>query len=89
MDLSKMSLSDLHVLQDQVSLEIKVRQEEELISAREQIQKIAQNLGMTVSDILGKPAASKVGKTRGPVAVKYRHPVQSSSAKASSIDTTG
>ena len=74
MDLSNLSIGDLRNLQDQIKLEMKKREQQEVAKAREQILAIAQSVGMPLKDLL---AASGRVKT-GTVAVRYRHPDNSS-----------
>ncbi|MGZ3184507.1 MAG: H-NS histone family protein [Telluria sp.] len=70
MDLSNMSLGDLRKLQDQIKLEMKRREHQEVAKAREQIMAIAQSVGMPLKDLL----ASNRGGKGSTVAVRYRHP---------------
>jgi DNA-binding protein H-NS len=71
MDLSNMSLGDLRNLQDQIKQEMKKREQEEVQKAREQIQAIAQRVGLPLKDLI---TASGRGAKAGSVAVRYRHP---------------
>jgi len=71
MDLSNMSLGDLRNLQDQIKQEMKKREQEEVQKAREQIQAIAQRVGLPLKDLM---TASGRGSKSGSVAVRYRHP---------------
>lgn len=77
MDLSNLSLNDLRSLEQQLKVEIKRREHEDLARAREQILAIAQSVGIPLKDLIGagvrgpKPG---VGAPRGTVAVRYRHP---------------
>jgi len=72
MDLSNMSLGDLRNLQDQIKQEMKKREQEEVQKAREQIQAIAQRVGVPLKDLI--TAGSSRGSKSGSVAVRYRHP---------------
>lgn len=72
MNLSSLSVVDLRALQDQVKKEIKKREQDDLVKAREQIIAIAQSVGMPLKDLMSVPARTKA-KT-GTVAVRYRHP---------------
>jgi DNA-binding protein H-NS len=74
MDLSNMSIGDLRNLQDQIKQELKKREQEEVQKAREQIQAIAQRVGMPLKDLI---TASGRGAKTGSVAVRYRHPENS------------
>lgn len=79
MDLSNMSLGDLRNLQDQIKQEIKTREHQDIQKAREQIIAIAQSVGVPLKDLIsagGRGAKSNAGS--GSVAVRYRHPDDSS-----------
>lgn len=80
MDLSALSLTELSDLQEQIKQEFKKRQKQEVVRAREQIIAIAQSVGVPLDELLGAGAGGgKVKtKTRKPVAVRYRHPDNSS-----------
>ncbi|MEO8599029.1 MAG: H-NS histone family protein, partial [bacterium] len=76
MDLSKLSIAELHVLQDQITKALKDREQTERAKAREQILAIAQGVGVPLKELMG--AQVRVAKT-GPVtkvAVRYRHPAE-------------
>src|SRR5215217_3386328 len=75
MDLSNMSVGDLRNLQEQIKQEMKQREHQEVQQAREQILAIAQKVGVPLKDLINTPARG--GKT-GTVAVRYRHPDNSS-----------
>jgi len=78
MDLSNMSVADLRNLQEQIKQEMKKRETQDLQKAREQILAIAQSVGVPLKDLLatgGRGANSSKGNT---VAVRYRHPDNSS-----------
>ncbi|MFL6675629.1 MAG: H-NS family nucleoid-associated regulatory protein [Massilia sp.] len=75
MDLSNMSVGDLRNLQDQIKQEMKKREQQEVQKAREQIQAIAQRVGVPLKDLI---AAGSRGAKTGSVAVRYRHPDNSS-----------
>jgi DNA-binding protein H-NS len=75
MDLSDLSVKDLRALEDQVKQEIKKREHEDVVKAREQILAIAQSVGIPLKELIGsnvriKPTAA--------VAVRYRHPSDAS-----------
>src|SRR5688500_17956259 len=70
MNLSGLSVADLKALQEQVKKEIKKREQEDLVKAREQIIAIAHSVGMPLKDLLSVPSRTKTGT----VAVRYRHP---------------
>lgn len=70
MNLSSLSLSELHALHNKITTEIKKRQKEEVTKAREQVLAIAQRVGLPLEELINAPAHAKGGK----VAVRYRHP---------------
>ena len=69
MDLSNMSVGDLRNLQEQIKVEMKKREQQEVAKAREQILAIAQSVGVPLKDLIGNGA-----RRTGSVAVRYRHP---------------
>ena len=75
MNLSGLSISELRALQDQVKQEIKKREHEDVAKAREQILAIAQSVGLPLKDLLGGHVRVKKA---GTVAVRYRHPSDTS-----------
>jgi DNA-binding protein H-NS len=75
MDLSGLTVKDLRALQEQVKHEIKKREHEDVIKAREQILAIAQSVGIPLKDIIGSNMRTKGAAT---VAVRYRHPSDAS-----------
>jgi DNA-binding protein H-NS len=72
MDLSGLSVADLRALQEQVAQEIKKREREEVVKAREQIMAIAQSVGIPLKDLIGSDARAK--DANGVTTVRYRHP---------------
>jgi DNA-binding protein H-NS len=77
MDLSKLSLSDLRALGEQVKQELLEREHAELAQAREQIMAIAQRVGISLEELIKDSARAKVlkvAKIKGKAAVRYRHP---------------
>ncbi|GGC08469.1 DNA-binding protein [Oxalicibacterium flavum] len=78
MDLSALSLTELSDLQEQIKQEFKKRQKQEVVRAREQIIAIAQSVGVPLDELLGAGGGKVKTKTRKPVAVRYRHPDNSS-----------
>lgn len=78
MDLSTLSLAELSALQEEIKQEVKNRQKQEVVRAREQILAIAQSVGVSLDELLGSSGKVKVVKTRKPVAVRYRHPADAS-----------
>ncbi|MGH8854858.1 MAG: H-NS family nucleoid-associated regulatory protein [Telluria sp.] len=73
MDLTNMSVGDMRNLQEQIKLEMKKREAQEVQKAREQILAIAQSVGVPIKELLatGGRSSSTKGNT---VAVRYRHP---------------
>ena len=70
MDLSKMSLTEMRNLQEQIKQETKKREQQDLTKAREQILAIAQSVGMPLKDLISGGVRAKTGR----VAVRYRNP---------------
>lgn len=71
-DLSKLSLSELHTLNSELTEAIKSRQYLDISKAREQILHIAQSAGLSVRDILSDKVAKR--PQTAPVAAKHRNP---------------
>jgi len=71
MDLSKLSVAELHALQEKIKQTLKEREQTERAQAREQILAIAQKAGISLKDLIG---AGKPRTGKGSVAVRYRHP---------------
>lgn len=71
MDLSKLSVSELHDLQGKIKNVLKEREQTERAQAREQILAIAQKAGISLKELIG---AAKPRSGKGSVAVRYRHP---------------
>lgn len=63
-DLSGYNLAELKGLQFDIEKEIKNRQQQDVKKAREQILEIAQNMGISVEELLAK-GSSKSGKKAG------------------------
>lgn len=79
MDLSKLNLAELKDLQAQVAAEMKSREKSEIEKARSDINAIAQNLGLSLKELLGSTnTKEKARKPTGKVAVQYRNPQDSS-----------
>ena len=74
-DLSNLSLADLRNLQEQIKQEMKTRETQEVQKAREQILAIAQSVGMPLKELMAVTGRGSKGAT---VAVRYRHPQDSS-----------
>ncbi len=74
MELSKLSLSELRMLQEKIVQELLQREQEEIVQAREQILAIAQNIGIPLKELMGTHRIAAKGRTKNKVAVRYRHP---------------
>jgi DNA-binding protein H-NS len=76
-DLASYDLNGLKELQTSIDKEIKSRQQQGLKDARDQILAIAQNLGVSVEELLaGSPKKSKL--TGAKVQAQYRNPADES-----------
>ncbi len=75
MDLSKLSVADLRALQEQVAHALKEREQQERAQARAQILAIAQSAGIPLKELM---ATSSLRPKTGAVAVRYRHPKNTS-----------
>lgn len=74
MNLSSLTLNELRSLQEDVKSEIKKRQHDELVKAREQIIAIAQSVGMPLKELMGGNLRVK----SGPAGKRYRNPSDAS-----------
>lgn len=70
MDLSNLSLGELRTLQEDIKKQMKKREQDDLVKAREQILAIAQSVGVSVKELVGTGLRAKTGT----VAVRYRNP---------------
>ena len=81
-DLSGYNLAELKGLQFDIEKAIKERQQGDVKKAREQILKIAQELGVSVEDLLGGGGGKSGGKGKGStgakVAPQYQNPADAS-----------
>lgn len=77
MDLSSLSTLELKSLLDQIPAEIKRREKQEKSRIRNELEELAAKSGYTLDELLGE-ASEKVRKVTKPVAVKYRHPQDTS-----------
>jgi len=73
MNLSNLNLADLKSLADDITKEISIREQDEVMKARERILEIAQSVGMPLSDLLASKQRKETNATKR-VAVKYRDP---------------
>jgi DNA-binding protein H-NS len=76
MDLSRLSLADLRMLQEQVTQEIKGREQQELAKAREQIIAIAQSVGIPLKELIGNDV--RANSANGATTARFRHPANKS-----------
>jgi len=77
MDLSSISILELKSLLDQIPAEIKRREKQEKNRIRIELEALAAKSGYTLDELIGD-ASEKVRKVTKPVAVKYRHPQDTS-----------
>lgn len=77
-DLSDYNLSALKGLQLEISNEIKSRHQEEVKKAREQIVAIAQNLGVSVKELLANGGEKQRGGSVKKVQPQYKNPSDNS-----------
>lgn len=77
-DLSGYNLSELKGLQSDIEKEIKNRQQQEVKKAREQILSIAQNLGVSVEELLANNGTKSKGGSGKKVQPQYQNPADSS-----------
>jgi len=73
-DLSGYKLSELKELQHDVEKEITGRQQQEVKNAREQILSIAQDLGMSVEELLQNAPKKQKASTGRKVAAQFKNP---------------
>jgi DNA-binding protein H-NS len=57
MDISNLSSADLRSLQESIKQELKKREAQDLVNARNQIMAIAQSVGVSVKDLMGAVAS--------------------------------
>jgi len=67
-----MSAAELRNLQEQIKQQLKQRESQELAKAREQIQSIADSVGVPLKELIGA-ATARAGKG-GTVAARFRNP---------------
>jgi DNA-binding protein H-NS len=78
-DLSKLNVAELKDLQAQVAVEMKNRERSEVEKARNDINAIAQSLGLSLKDLLDNAdTKGKIRKQTGKIAVQYRNPQNAS-----------
>ena len=76
-DLSAYGLNELRRLGSDVENEITVRHQQELGKARDQILSMAQDLGLSVEELLGTTRKKAKGGKPGAVQPRYRNPADS------------
>jgi len=76
MDLSNMSAVELRGLQEQIKQQLKQRESQELAQAREQIQAIADSVGVPLKELIGTAVTARAGKggKGSTVAPQFRNP---------------
>ena len=77
-DLSGYNLAELKGLQFDIEKEIKNRQQQDVKKAREQILEIAQNMGISVEELLAKGSAKGKKTSGAKVNPQYHNPVDNS-----------
>lgn len=78
MDLSKLSIAELKDLQARIPEAIAKKKTEEKQNVLEETKAFLAAKGYSLDDLMGKAKGARKGGSRGPVAVKYRHPQNSS-----------
>jgi DNA-binding protein H-NS len=77
-DLSNYNLSELKGLQHDIEKEIKDRQQQEVKKAREQILAIAQNVGVSVDELLANAVKKSKADGTEKAQPQYKNPADSS-----------
>lgn len=77
-DLSGYNLAELKGLQFDIDKEIKNRQQQDVKKAREQILEIAQNMGISVDELLAKGSGKSKKSTGAKVNPQYHNPSDNS-----------
>lgn len=72
MDLTALTLVELKELQQRIPAEMKRREEAEKTAFLNEMRELAEQRGLSLDDLLGKP--KKGPRAGGAVKVKYRHP---------------
>jgi DNA-binding protein H-NS len=78
MDLSNFNLGELKALLYDIEKEIKDRQQQEVKKARNQILLIAQDLGVSVADLLANKPKRRKAEKAGKTPPQYKNPADSS-----------
>lgn len=77
MDISTLSVEELKSLLEKIPGEIKRREKEEKTRIRKELEALAAKSGYSLDELLGE-AVEKVAKVKKPVAIKFRHPQDTS-----------
>jgi DNA-binding protein H-NS len=77
-DLSGYNLGELKGLQHEIEKEIKSREQQDVKKAREQILAIAQEVGISVADLLAKTTSKAKNNNGQKVKPKYQNPADGS-----------
>jgi DNA-binding protein H-NS len=77
-DLSKYNLAELKGLQHDIEQQIKSRQQQDVRKAREQIMSIAQDLGISIEDLMQNASGKGKGSTGQKVLAQYKNPADES-----------
>lgn len=73
MDLSTLSVAELKSLLEMIPAEIRRREKEDKARIRKELEELAAKSGYSLDELLGE-AAEKVAKVKKAVAIKFRHP---------------
>lgn len=76
MDISTLSVAELNALLQQIPAEIQRREKQEKTRIRQELEALAAKSGYTLDELLSE-VGQQVRKVSKPVAVKYRHPQDS------------
>ena len=74
MDLSNLSIAELKDLQARIPEAIAKKKNEDKQKVTDELKALAAAKGYSLDELIGKTRGPRKGSTRGPVAVKYRHP---------------
>jgi DNA-binding protein H-NS len=70
MELSNLSISELRKLEEKIKQEMKKRERQDMVKAREQILAIAQSVGVPLKDLMASGARAKASEAQA----RYRNP---------------
>lgn len=77
MDISTLTVAELKSLLAKIPAEISRREKDEKARVRKELEELVAKSGYSLEELMGE-AAEKVAKVKKPVAIKYRHPQDSS-----------